>query len=200
MKKQIIVIGGGDTFADEDYEKYLQFLRDLELDYERLISDKSDWKRGLRRELGDKYEIMLPSMPNKFNARFAEWSLWFEKLFPFLHDQVVLVGHSLGGAFLAKYLTENGFPKEIQALFLVSAVFDADTDGNPLWSFALPEKLVAPANEIFIYHSKDDPVVPFSDMQKYQLQFPNASVRVFENRGHMNQEQFPEIVEDIRSL
>lgn len=200
MKQQIVAIHGGDTFADADYEKYLDFLRGIELDYEKLTADKSDWKRGLRKILGENYEILLPSMPNKFNARYDEWKLWFEKLFPFLRDDLILIGHSMGGAFLAKYLTENNFPKKIKALFLVAAVYDKDTDGNPLWTFTLPKSLKAPTDKVFVYHSSDDPVVPIGDMDLYKKQFPNAVTRVFQDRGHFNQEEFPEIVADIKTL
>ena len=198
MKKQILVIHGGDTYGD--YESYLKFLREWPLDFKRMTSNESDWKRELRTELGDGYEVVLPSMPNKFDARYEEWKIWFEKLFPFLRDEVILVGHSMGGAFLCKYLTENVFPKKVKALFLVASVYDKDTDGNPLWTFALPETLKVPTDKIFLYHSKDDPVVPISDLDLYQKQFPDAKVRIFEDRGHFNQENFPEIVEDIRKI
>ena len=109
MKKQVVVIHGGDTF--ETYEEYLNFLRGYEIDIERYKSDKRDWKPWLRQRLGSDYEVILPIMPNKTNARFDEWKIWFEKFIPFLHDNVLLIGHSLGGTFLAKYLSENKFSR-----------------------------------------------------------------------------------------
>ncbi|HEX5430175.1 MAG TPA: alpha/beta fold hydrolase [Patescibacteria group bacterium] len=200
MKQQILVIHGGDTFADTDYDKYIQFLQDIELDYARLTSDKTDWKRNLRRDLGADYEVILPSMPNKFNARFTEWKLWFEKLFPFLRDDIILIGHSMGGAFLAKYLTENQFPKKIKALALVAAPADADSDGNSLHTFELPSQLNLPAGKIYLYYSTNDPIVDFDQHEKYSDQLPQALLRTFEDRGHFNQKQFPEIIEDIKNL
>ena len=131
MKKQVVVIHGGDTF--ETYEEYLNFLRGYEIDIERYKSDKSDWKPWLRQGLGGGHEVILPIMPNKTNARFDEWKIWFEKFTPFLHDGAILIGHSLGGTFLAKYLSENRFPKKIKAVFLVGAVFSKDNDGFPYW-------------------------------------------------------------------
>ncbi len=68
-------------------------------------------------------------MPNKTNAQFEEWKIWFEKFIPFLNDGVILVGHSLGGVFLAKYLSENKFPKKIGGVFLVSAVYEKNQKG-----------------------------------------------------------------------
>ena len=44
------------------------------------------------------------------NARYEEWKIWFERMIPFLNDNVILVGHSLGGIFFVKYLSENLLP------------------------------------------------------------------------------------------
>ena len=198
MKKQIVVIHGGDSF--ETYEKYLDFLKNYQIDIERYKTDKDDWKRWLRGQLGEDYEVILPTMPNKTNAQYGEWKLWMDKLIPVLNEEIVLIGHSMGGSFLAKYLSENKLPKKIKGVFLVSAVYDTDDDGNTLASFTLPEKPDLQTENIFLYHSKDDPVVPFSALGKFQKAFPNAHVRIFDDRKHINQEEFPELVQDIKSV
>ncbi len=198
MKKQVIVIHGGDTF--ETYEIYLDFLRKYEIDINRYKSGKDDWKPWLRDNLGNDYEVIIPIMPNKTNAQFEEWKLWFNKLIPFLNDEVILVGHSLGGAFLAKYLSENLFPKKVSGVFLVGAVYNKDTDGYPLASFSLPKHLDLQTENIYLYHSKDDPVVPFSDLDEYRKNLPASQIKILENRGHLNQYEFPELLADIIKL
>jgi predicted alpha/beta hydrolase family esterase len=37
-------------------------------------------------------------------------------------------------------------------------------------------------NKIFLYHSKDDPIVPFVHLKKFSNYLPNAIVNVFEDR------------------
>ena len=197
MKKQILIIHGGDTFETE--EAYFKFLRDYQIDINRYTSDKDDWKKWLREELPD-HEVILPTMPNKTNARFEEWKLWMDKLTPYMNNDIILIGHSLGGSFLAKYLSENKLPKKIKAVFLVSAVYDKDSEGYSLLSFSLPEKLDLQSDAVYLYHSKDDPVVPFSALEKYKQALPKANIRVFEDRQHINQEKFPELLEDIKNL
>ena len=198
MKKQVVIIHGGDTFGT--YEEYLNFLLKYSIDIERYKFDKDDWKKWLREDLGEGYEVILPIMPNKTNARFEEWKLWMDKIVPFLNDDVIFVGHSMGGSFLVKYLSENKFPKKIKAVFLVSAMFDYDDDGYSLQSFSLPEKLDLQTDKVYLYHSKDDEVVPFRSMDNLKSKLPNAVTRIFEDRGHMNQETFPELATDIKDL
>lgn len=200
MKNQVIVIHGGDNF--ETYDKYLEFLKNFQIDSLDYFTKKK-WKDGLQSELGDNYQVIAPKMPNKNNARYAEWKIWFEKLLPFINDGVILIGHSLGGIFLAKYLSENKFPKIIKATFLVAPPFDCVDADYTLADFNLPSELTnfqEQGGEIFIYQSKDDPVVPFADLDKYRKALPAANIKIFEDRGHFSQSELPELVEQIKSL
>ena len=65
MKKQIVVIDGGDAF--NTYEEYLSFLRKKEFDFERL--NKRGWKETLSEKLGEGFEVIIPKMPNYANVR-----------------------------------------------------------------------------------------------------------------------------------
>jgi predicted alpha/beta-fold hydrolase len=48
-------------------------------------------------------------MPNKLNARYHEWKIFFEGILSKLdrEDEITLVGGSLGGCFLLKYFSEK---------------------------------------------------------------------------------------------
>jgi predicted alpha/beta hydrolase family esterase len=201
MKKQVFVVHGGDTFAT--YDEYLSFLKNWQIDFERYREGKSDWKRNIASALGADYEVIFPEMPNKRNAKYIEWKIWFEKFIPHLDPQIILVGHSLGGTFLAKYLSENTLPKFISATFLVAACYDDKDSDYSLADFALPENLAnfeKQSAKIFLYHSNDDFVVPFADLGKYQKVLPKATSRIFADRGHFNQETFPELIGDILTI
>ncbi|MGD0328779.1 MAG: alpha/beta hydrolase [Minisyncoccia bacterium] len=201
--KTIAVIHGGDEFPT--YEAYLLFLRNFKVESVDYFKERKDWKTNLQAALGNEYEecnVLLPQMPNKKYAKYQEWKIWFEKLFPFLNDKVILIGHSLGASFLAKYLSEERFPKKILATFLVAGPYDTDDTGR-LVEFALPGSLALfeqQGGKIFLYHSKDDPFVRFSEFAKYQKALPRAKVSIFKDRKHFNQESFPELVTDIQSL
>lgn len=199
MKKQILLIHGGTTFNTR--KEYLSFLKNLKIDLDRYR--KIGWKDTLRKELGAGFDLLLPKMPNPTNAGYEEWKILFKKIAPLLKKNVILIGHSLGGIFLAKYLSENKFPKKILATFLISAPYDEKDMGESLGGFVLPKslkKLNKQGGKIFLYQSKDDKVVPYSHLKKYKKALPNAIVREFKKRGHFDQPKFPELVEDIKSL
>ncbi|MDP3726303.1 MAG: alpha/beta hydrolase [bacterium] len=200
MKKQIVIIHGGDAFAT--YDEYLSFLKNFQIDFERYRLGKDDWKQHLGKVLGESYEMIAPHMPNKNNAKYIEWKMWFEKFIPFLNSEIILIGHSMGGAFLAKYLSEEIFPKKIKATFLVAAPFNRNKD-LVLVEFTLPTSLDQFKNhggKIFLYHSIDDPVVAPTEFEKYQKALQGATCRMFTDRGHFNQDSFPELVDDIKNL
>jgi predicted alpha/beta hydrolase family esterase len=107
------------------------------------------------------------------------------------------------GIFLAKYLSENKFPKEIIATFLVAAPYDDKNSEYSSADFKLKKDLSLLQNQsgkLFIYQSKDDDVVPFADFEKYKKALPNASFREFNNKKHFNQKNFPEIIREIRKI
>jgi hypothetical protein len=201
--KQIVVIHGGDVFPT--YDAYITYLRNFKIESLDFFRGKKGWKATLQETLGDAYEVLLPRMPNGSNAKYLEWKIWFEKLIPLLNDEVILVGHSLGALFLAKYLSEETFPKKIAATLLIAAPYDTDGE-RAIVEFVLPSSLAhleGQGGKIFLYQSTDDPLVHFSELAKYQRALPHAQVRALEGRGHFLDKDhpvFPELVADIQSL
>jgi predicted alpha/beta hydrolase family esterase len=138
-------------------------------------------------------------MPNAQDARYLEWKIWFEKIIPILNKEVILIGHSLGGIFIVKYLSENKFSKKIKTTLLVGTPYNTPTR-HPLVDFVITNPLdnfIKQAGKIVMYHSKDDQIVPFSNLEYYRKEIPNADFRIFKNRGHFNTESFPELVKLI---
>ncbi len=199
-KTSCVIIHGGTTFRN--YRGYISFLKNRPISLDRLRS-KRGWKDVLQEELGEKFEVLSPKMPDKTNAKYKEWKIWFERIIPFINENVILVGHSLGGIFLAKYLSETDFPKTIKATILVAAPFDDVGRKESLVSFRLPsslEKFIKQGGTIYLVHSKDDPNVPFKQLEKYKQALPSAKTMIFNNREHFNQESFPEITQLIKRL
>lgn len=203
MKKQVFYIHGGDSFSKQ--EDFLQSLKTVTL---RDLPDKvkeESWKANLPSELGEGYEVFMPSMPNKQDANFTEWSIWFERHFEYLRDGVILVGCSLGGMFLAKYLSENDLPFKPGRVFLLAAPcgYYTSNDGNDCGTFQFPrEALKSLQNKglnIEIWHSKDDFVVPFDHALEYAAALPDSKTRFFEDKNHFLLPTLPELIEAIKA-
>ncbi|HBB04334.1 TPA: hypothetical protein DCZ39_05590 [Patescibacteria group bacterium] len=88
-------------------------------------------------------------------------------------------------------MSENTFPKKISQLHLVAACFD-EKDMPPKDSY-LGDFLFDPAglknleqqvDKIFMYQSKDDPIVRFSHVERYNAYLRNAILNIFDDRGH----------------
>lgn len=206
MKRQVLIIHGGDTFSS--YEDYLDFLNSYAIDESDIEKMKEKgWKDLLQEYLGNDFDVISPKMPCKWNAKYDEWKIWIEKFIPYLGEGVILIGHSLGGVFLVRYLSESSFPINISQLHLVAAPFgdnndeSGDTEKYNLCDFNIKDDLSLlekSADKIFLYHSEDDPTVPFRDLEKYSKKIPKAKKIVFEDRGHFNQAEFPELVKNLK--
>lgn len=160
-------------------------------------------ERYFRKKLGKNFEVIYPEMPNASNAKYLEWKIWFDKITPHLKNDVILIGHSLGGIFLAKYLSENKFPKKILATFLIAAPFNDKETKESLADFKLKKelkKLQNQSNKLFIWQSINDDIVSFVAFEKYKKALPDANYRKFKNKGHFAQNTFPEIVQEIRKF
>lgn len=200
--KQIIYIHGWSRFPDNE-----SFCKDLEKKEYNPFEDKKKWIDWLTTQTQWVYQIFKPTMPNKYGASYKAWKIWFEKTFPYLNDEdLILIGHSLWWNFLLKYLWENSFPKKIKQLHLVAAVVDESdrpVDKQYLWDFAFDINTIAKlediAEQIFLYHSTDDPTVPYSHAKKIQSYLPKAKLITFTDRGHIRQQEFPELLENIIS-
>lgn len=178
------------------HSEYLDNLKNSPLDYERLKPSKS-WKDTIVNQITDA-DILLPNMPNSANAQFEEWKIMFEKILPFLRDDVRLIGHSLGAMFLAKYLHSHPLNNPVKQLILVAGGYNSDTDGYGSFAVDSAKELEKSAKEIHLFHSKDDFVVPFTELAKFEADLPTAKIHVFENRNHFLDENFPEIIDLIK--
>lgn len=203
MKTQIVFIHGGTAFSS--YTQFLQHLRTKTIWDPYNVDNSKKWKETLAETFRPECDVLYPSMPNGQNAHYEEWKIWFERYFEYLNGNVMLIGHSLGGYFLAKYLSENTVPFPIAGLFLVAAPFMNDSfgdeDGGDFnFDPAYLGKIENMAQNILIYHSTDDEIVSIEHAKKYHNALQGAKYTVFLDRGHFLQPEFPEIVEDIKNI
>ena len=156
---------------------------------------------SLQDALGFAYDVLYPNMPEEDSATYADWTAPIERALATLDDAVILVGHSVGGSVLVKYLSEQQLDKPISSVFLLATPYwGADEFWN--WDEArLPEDVAAKLAiipRIFLYHSRDDEVVPFAHLALYAAKLPQATIREFDGRGHQFGNDLADVAEEIR--
>ena len=199
-KTQIIIIHGGMTFKNQ--KDYLKYLKTRKISIEKRTNWAADY---LDRELGKDFQIIRPRMPFSENAKYDEWRINFKRYFPYLKNNIILIGCSLGGIFLAKYLSEHKFPKKIKTVFLVCPPFDDTVKGEDLVNgFKLKSNLSLiqkNSKNLNLLFSADDDCVPVSHAKKYRNKLPNANIVIYKSKnGHFNVPKFPEIIKMIKNV
>src|SRR5690242_16376533 len=117
---------------------------------------------SLRRELGPRYDVRYPRMPNEADPELRTWRPVLERELAALRAGGVVVGHSVGGTLLLHVMGDSPLAATVGAIVLIAAPFI----GNGGWESEdvalradLAERLPAHA-PIFLYHGEDDAVVP----------------------------------------
>lgn len=198
MKQQVVFING--AVPRENFDSFHSFLREREYNpYEEKIEN---WNKTLGEKLGDDYEYLRAPLDDLDFANYQDWKIMFEKMFPYFHDEIILVTTSLGSSFILKYFGKNDFPVKIKKLFLIAPAV-SDTPEEKLWSFKpnleFSVRLRKWVDEIYIYHSRDDQLVPFEQSLELHSYFPESIFREFDDRGHFYKEmELPELIQDIQ--
>ncbi|MBO0695090.1 MAG: alpha/beta fold hydrolase, partial [Verrucomicrobia bacterium] len=102
MKRQILFVQGGGLGAHNEDGKLVE---------------------SLRNRLDATYEVRYPRMPRENDPDYQRWRAQIRKELAAVKGKVILVGHSLGGSFLLKYLCEQKIETEVAGLFLIATPY-----------------------------------------------------------------------------
>lgn len=161
-----------------------------------------DLVSSLKQQLSNEYDILYPIIDDPEAPTYKMWKKLFSTEFKRIKQPVILVGHSLGGSMLLKYLSEEKPKIAISALFLVA---------TPLWGksgwevedFVLQEDFEAELKHItkvYLYHCNNDAIVPFEHLSFYKAAFPQSIVSVINGTDHAFATGLPELTADIKAL
>ncbi len=190
---KLIYVHGGECF-DTLFEGW----RSTALAYlEKPFKTKpKKWADNLAEDLPE-FEVIKMQMPWKYDAKYVLWEKYFQSQMDNISGEAVLLGWSLGANFLAKYLAKNDVDLEVVSLHLVAAPFGAPGGFDFQGTLAPVE---TKTDNIYLYHSKDDFVVPYQELECYQKALKSAQTMTFEDRNHFLQDKFPELISNIRGM
>lgn len=156
---------------------------------------------SLARHLGDDFSIDFPRLPEN-DPEDGPWLEAIAEAIARTSGPVVLVGHSVGGYLLLKYLAMNRATTSIVAVCVIAAPFPG---GGPAWTFDgfdLPDDVdgrLPTGAKVLLYASEDDRTVPFAHRDLYAAAIPRAITRTTSG-GHQLGNDLRAVADDIRAL
>ncbi len=146
--------------------------------------------------------VVALDLPEPWRPRYEAWRKEFER-----HDvgeQTILVGHSCGGGFLVRWLTDNPQAK-VDKVVLVApwlnppGVEDVDGDTADFFEFEIAADLMNRANRFVMFESSNDYPSLRASAEILRNQIGNLEVRTFKDYGHFCLgdigPEFPELLE-----
>ena len=140
-----------------------------------------------------------PEMPVPYNPEYTAWRKVFES---FLIDhETILIGHSCGGGFIVRYLSENNI--NVGKVVLIAPWIDPDkTLKTGMFDFKIDENLAKRTRELVIFDSKNDHKDVQESVEILKNTIKGARVVEFEDKGHfcyedMQTSYFPELLKEF---
>ena len=164
-------------------------------------SSNSHWFPWLTKQLiiRDIHTVAV-EMPTSYYPEYSKWKKEFERFD--ITPQTILVGHSCGGGFLIRWLSENTSIK-VNKLILVAPWVGTDPDqpfDESFFDFTWDNNLFNRVNSLVMFSSTNDVESVKNSEKIIQKKLLNLRVIELKNRGHftlhgMHTEQFPELLE-----
>ncbi|MCW1888317.1 MAG: alpha/beta hydrolase [Candidatus Moranbacteria bacterium] len=183
MKKAIILHGMADS--KEEYDGH---------------EAEHHWIPWLKTELeAQGLQVVAPELPEPYHPIYEAWKEVFEGLAP--DEETVLVGHSCGGGFLVRYLSENTL--RVGKVLLVAPYLDPDGDHIPeFFDFPVKRNLVSQTEGVTIFISADDDSDILESVRIIKDSCDGIVTREFVDKGHftfgeMGTREFPELLVEV---
>ena len=147
-----------------------------------------------------------PTIYKTFTASYEQFVQTVERSLKIDQD-TILVGHSFGGGFLVRYLSENKNIK-VGKVVLVAPWLNPDKDPaletTDFFDFDIDPNLVSRTDGVTIFSSDNDAESIKQSVQKISGAAHNIKVVDFHNYGHfcyedMKTHEFPELLEETLS-
>ncbi len=170
--------------------------------YDSTIPSASNahWFPWLQKQLLIKdIKANTPEVPKAYDP---QWDLWVKEVERFkIGLDTILVGHSTGGGFWIRYLSEHPNLK-VGKVVLVAPYLDVEKESIPeFFDFKLDENIPARTKGLTIFNSDDDQPEMQNTVKLLKEKLRNFKYVEFHNYGHFTFEdmktiEFPELLEE----
>jgi len=166
-------------------------------------ASNSHWFPWLQQELMiNEIKADTPEVFRVYELSYEDWVREVER-FP-IGSNTILVGHSAGGGFWVRYLSEH--PEIfIDKVILVAPWLNLDHEyDSDFYDFELDPSIVERTNDFIIFSSDNDGQAMKDSIEYLAEQLPNVTIRTFHEYGHFTQRtlkdnKFTELLQTILS-
>lgn len=165
-------------------------------------SSNSHWFPWLTKQLmvHDIHTVAV-EMPNSFYPKYDIWKKEFERFDT--NQDTILVGHSCGGGFLMRYLSENDI--KVGKVVLVAPWMGIRPDqefDNSFFDFTVSVDIATKTSGLTIFSSTNDVSEIQESVQQLLSSIKDARLIELENKGHftfngLGTVEFPELLNEI---
>lgn len=187
--KQSILIHGWNTKEEFD-------------DPKKPTASNDHWFPWLTKQLMVRgIHTIAPEMPKGYDP---DYNIWKKELERFdISQNTLLIGHSCGGGFLVRWLSENEI--RVGKVILVAPWMGIDFGekfDKSFFDFEINQNIADKTQGFAVFYSKDDfpAIIDSVDILKNSL--GNVQYHEFMDKGHFTKtslgtEEFPELLEEI---
>lgn len=163
----------------------------------------SHWLPWLQKQLLVKgISTATPEIPNPYRLNWEVWRREFERFD--ITTETILVGHSCGGGFLVRWLSEHK-DRKVGKVVLVAPWIDPTNmkkGQDDFFNFDIDPDLVSRTDGVTIFNSDDDMHVIQESVKILRKEIKNIGYKEFKGyrhfiTKHMGTDAFPELLEEI---
>lgn len=163
---------------------------------EKASPSNTNWFPWLQKQLALRDELCQAlEFPKPYDPSYEQWVQVFEQMS--INNETVLIGHSCGGGFLLRYLSEHSELKPKQVILVAPWLDPKHELTENFFDFQIDPSLASRTNlEVFI--SSDDDEEMQTSFQKIKEVISEIHVHQFSDKGHFCEKDFPELLELLK--
>ncbi len=141
-----------------------------------------------------------PEMPLAYSPNYSVWKREFERFD--ITPETILVGHSCGGGFLVRWLSEHPEVKVGKVVLVAPWLDPTRTETTDFFDFVIDANFVARTGGTIIFHSDNDDVDINESVALLMQEVSGIELRTFSGYGHfvsdtLRIEGFGELLEEV---
>jgi predicted alpha/beta hydrolase family esterase len=147
-----------------------------------------------------------PTVPSSYNATYEDWKKAFERT-DRIDEETILVGHSCGGGFLIRWLSENPSVRVGKVVLVapwLDPLHDTTYSMGTFFDFTIDRDLASRTRGVTVFVSNDDGESILKTVETIESEINLVKVVRFDGMGHFCEEnmdttEFPELLEEAIS-